>query len=153
MKAKARLVFRGDRQEIGDIPTFSPTPPSTTNRIAAAVACAEGKTIFHFDVEQAFVQSELDDEVYMRMPPGFGERSGTVVHLRKTLCGLKQAAKEWSGKLGGTLKSLGFEQSLTPCVLESGTTKKLSRTYKGCWNDVDGIVLLKTESFIQSVVR
>ena len=27
---------------------------------------------------------------------------------------------------------------LTPCVLESGTTIKLSRTYKGCWNDVDG---------------
>ena len=53
----------------------------------------------------------------MRMPPGLGERSGTVVHLRKTLYGLKQAATEWSGKLGRTLKSLGFEQSLTDsCV-------------------------------------
>ena len=46
IKAKARLVFRGDKQEIDNIQTFSPTPPNTTNRVAAAVACAEGKTIF-----------------------------------------------------------------------------------------------------------
>ncbi|CAM9884847.1 unnamed protein product [Sphacelaria rigidula] len=45
-KAKARLVFRGDRQEIGYIPTFSATPSTSTNRVAAAVVCAEGKTIF-----------------------------------------------------------------------------------------------------------
>ncbi|CAM9815992.1 unnamed protein product [Sphacelaria rigidula] len=46
MKAKPRLVSRGDRQQLGDIPTFSPTPPTTTIREAAAVACAEGKTRF-----------------------------------------------------------------------------------------------------------
>ena len=111
LKAKARLVFRGDRQEIGDIPTFAPTPPTTTNRVAAAVACAEGKTIFHFDVEQAFVQSELEDKIYMRLPPGLGERSGTVVFLRKGFYGLKQAAREWSGKLGKTLKGLGSSRA------------------------------------------
>ncbi|CAN0066305.1 unnamed protein product [Sphacelaria rigidula] len=117
MKANARLGFRGDRQEIGDILTFSPTPPTATNRVAAAVACAEGRTIFHFDVEQAFVQSELEEDVCMRLPPGLGERSGTVVHLHKTLYGLKQAAREWYGKLGKTLDGLGFEQSLIdPCV-------------------------------------
>ncbi|CAM9372171.1 unnamed protein product [Sphacelaria rigidula] len=53
----------------------------------------------------------------MRLPPGSGERSGTIVHLHKTLYGLKQAAREWYGKLGETLKGLGFEQSLIdPCV-------------------------------------
>ena len=49
---------------------------------------------------------------------------------------------------------------LTLCGLKLKTTGKLSRTYKGCWNDVcvcaqsarhNGIVLLKTECFIQSV--
>ncbi|CAM9200934.1 unnamed protein product [Sphacelaria rigidula] len=128
MKAKARLVFRGDRQEIGGIPTISPTPPTTTNRVDAAVACAEGKTIFHFDVEQAFVQSKLEDDVYMRLPPGLGERSGTVVHLHKTLYGLKQAAREWYGKLGKTLKGLGFEQSLIdPCAFRLIWTARRSK--------------------------
>ncbi|CAM9800095.1 unnamed protein product [Sphacelaria rigidula] len=112
MKAKARLVFRGDRDEIGDISTFSPTPSSTTNRVAAAVACAEGITIFHFDVEQAFVHCELNDEMYMRLPSGLGGRSGTVVHLRKGLYGIRQATREWFGELGKTLKSLGFDQIL-----------------------------------------
>ncbi|CAN0004879.1 unnamed protein product [Sphacelaria rigidula] len=46
-----------------DIPTFSPTPPVTTNRVAAAVACAEKKSILNLDVEQAFVQSGLKEEV------------------------------------------------------------------------------------------
>ena len=57
------------------------------------------------------------------------------------------------GTQGPFRESLSFSVCLTPCVLESGTTKKLSRTYKGCWNDVDGIGSLKTESFIQSVLR
>ncbi|CAN0004740.1 unnamed protein product [Sphacelaria rigidula] len=107
MKAKARLVFRGDRQEICDTPTFSQTPLTTTNQVAAAVACAEGNTIFHFDVEQDFVQSELEDDVYMRLPPGLGEGSDTVVHLRKSLYGLKQAAREWYGKLGKAMTVWG----------------------------------------------
>ena len=66
----------------------------------------------------------------MRLPPGLGERSGTiVVHLRKTLYGLKQAAREWYGKLGRTMKGLGFEQSLIdPCVfrlMDGGAVKVL----------------------------
>ena len=112
IKAKARLVFRGDKQEIDNIQTFSPTPPNTTNRVAAGVACAEGKKNFHFDVEHAFVQSDLQEEVYMRLSPRLDERSGTIVNLSKTLFGLRQAAREWFGKLGRTLRSLGFEQSL-----------------------------------------
>ncbi|CAM9343391.1 unnamed protein product [Sphacelaria rigidula] len=65
-KGKARLVPRGDRQEISDISMFRPTPSSTTSGVAAADACTDGNTIFHLDVEETFVQSELKDEVYMR---------------------------------------------------------------------------------------
>ena len=101
MKAKARLAFRGHKQEIDNIQTFSPTPPNTTNRVTAAIACAERKMIFHFDVEQAFVRSDLKEGVYIRLPPGLGQWSGTIVKLSKTLYGLRQAAREWFGKLGG----------------------------------------------------
>ena len=48
----------------------------------------------------------------MRLPPGLGERSGTVVHFRKTLHGLEQATRKWCGKLGKILKGIGFESSL-----------------------------------------
>lgn len=102
MKGKARLVLRGDFQKIGDIPTFLPTPRSITIPGAAAVACAKARTILHFDVEQTFVRSGLEDEVYMRLHSGLGKRSNTVVHARKTLYGLKQAAWKLSGELGIT---------------------------------------------------
>lgn len=58
---------------------------STTNREAEAVDCAEGGIILYFDGWVAFVQSKLNDEVFMRLPPRLGERSGTDVHLRTSL--------------------------------------------------------------------
>ena len=38
-----------------------------------------------FDIEQAFVQLELDHEVFMKLPPGCGSMSGKIVHLGKSL--------------------------------------------------------------------
>ncbi|CAM9481221.1 unnamed protein product [Sphacelaria rigidula] len=53
----------------------------------------------------------------MRLSPSLGERSGTVVHMSKSVYRIPQAAREWFGKLGETLKGLGFEQSLVdPCI-------------------------------------
>ncbi|CAM9877309.1 unnamed protein product [Sphacelaria rigidula] len=53
----------------------------------------------------------------MWLPPGLGERSGTVVHLRKSSYGIREAAQKWFGKLRKTLKDLGFDQSLIdPCT-------------------------------------
>ena len=49
--------------------------------------------ILHWDIEQAFVQSELDHEVFTKFPPGCGSMSGKVVRLNKSLYGLKQASR------------------------------------------------------------
>ena len=46
----------------------------------------------HFDVEQAFVQSKLDEDVFMRLPRGCDRLSGNVVRLNKSLYGLKKAS-------------------------------------------------------------
>ena len=60
----------------------------------------------HFDVEQAFVQSDLDAEIYLRLPPGCGAMSGKVVRLNKSVYGLKQASRTWYQLL---LVSVDFE--------------------------------------------
>ncbi|KAF0909138.1 hypothetical protein E2562_031640 [Oryza meyeriana var. granulata] len=65
------------------------------------------------DVKSAFLNGELDEEVYVKQPPGFivvGEE-GKVLRLRKALYGLRQAPRAWNVKLDRTLKALGFEQS------------------------------------------
>ena len=70
-----------------------------------------------FDVEQAFVQSKLDEDVFVRLPKGCGSLSRKVVRLNKSLYGLKRASRSWHAHLTPCLKTLGFQQCLADeCV-------------------------------------
>ena len=124
---KARLVARGcgQREGIDFFVTVTPTPTASCTRLLGAISCELDLDLCHFDTEQAFVQSNLDEDVFMRLPRGCGEMSGKVVRLNRSLYGLKQASRSWHNHLLSYMKSLGFEQSLADaCVLrlvESGT--------------------------------
>ena len=39
-------------------------------RLLSAIACELDLDVCHFDVEQAFVQSKLDEDVFLRLPRG-----------------------------------------------------------------------------------
>ena len=95
VKAKARLVAKGFKQKYGVdyLETFSPTANAVSKRLLAALACKYNLELLHWDIEQAFLQSELDHEVFMKLPPGCGSMSGKVVRLNKSLYGLKQASR------------------------------------------------------------
>ena len=69
------------------------------------------------DVDQAFIQSELDTEMFLRLRPGCRCLSGKVVRLNKAPHGLKQSGSSWYKLLSSTLVECGFEQCLVdPCV-------------------------------------
>ena len=78
---------------------YSPTVAVSSVRLLVAVACENDLSIRHFDVEQAFVQSELDEDVFMKLPEGCGRLSGKIVKLGKSLYGLRQASRKWHGRL------------------------------------------------------
>jgi hypothetical protein len=63
------------------------------------------------DVKSAFLNGFLEEEVYVKQPPGFEsvEFFHRVYRLRKALYGLKQAPRAWYGHLRGFLFSKGFE--------------------------------------------
>ena len=118
-KAKSRLVARGFKQREGvDFSeTFAPTVSSSCVRHMSAVAREGDLDLCHFDVDQAFVQSDLEEDIFLRLPKGCGDLSGKVVRLNKILYGLKQAPHTWYTHLATCLKILGFEQCMTDlCV-------------------------------------
>ena len=64
------------------------------------------------DVHNAFLHGDLEEEVYMKFPPGFSHSDPTkICWLRKSLYGLQQAPRCWFAKLSQALIKFGFEHS------------------------------------------
>ena len=63
IRAKARLVLKGFKQREGTdlFDNFSTTPAASCFRLLGAIACELGLDLYHFDAEQAFGQSTLED--------------------------------------------------------------------------------------------
>ncbi|CAM8972604.1 unnamed protein product [Rhodiola kirilowii] len=99
----------------------------TTVRCLLAVAVIRYWPIFLLDVDNAFSHGSLDEDVYMKLPPGYfkSEReAGKVCKLTKSLYGLKQAPRQWFAKFTEALLEFGFQQSLNDYslfTLQEGT--------------------------------
>ena len=113
---KAQLVARGYTQSYGiDYnETFALVAKLNTIRILIALAALFDWKLFQFDVKNAFLHGELEEEVYMAPSPGYflkTNNNGDVCHLRKSIYGLKQSPRAWFGKFSKTMLSAGYAQS------------------------------------------
>lgn len=111
-KHKARLVVKGyaQRHGIDYDEVFAPVARLDSVRLLIALAAHEGWEVHHMDVKSAFLNGDLQEEVYVEQPAGFvvGGKEHKVLKLRKALYGLHQAPRAWNAKLHDTLLSLGF---------------------------------------------
>ncbi|KAL0641854.1 hypothetical protein Bca4012_102653 [Brassica carinata] len=125
-RRKSRLVARGFTQTYGEdyVETFAPVAKLHTIRIVLSLAVNLEWDLWQMDVKNAFLQGELEDEVYMHPPPGLEHlvKNGNVLRLRKAIYGLKQSPRAWYNKLSTTLNGRGFRKSELDHTLFTLTT-------------------------------
>ena len=113
---KARVVTKGFHQRPGiDYKeTFSSVVKPATIHLIFSLALKNDWSIRQLDINNAFLQDTLSDEIYMSQPPGFQDvTSPTLVcKLCKALYGLKQAPRAWYHELRKFLITFGFKNSI-----------------------------------------
>nr|GEV66681.1 retrovirus-related Pol polyprotein from transposon TNT 1-94 [Tanacetum cinerariifolium] len=84
-----------------------------TVRLVLALAAQKQWKVYQFDVKSAFLNDDLQEEVYVCQPPGFEnlKEENKVYQLKKALYGLKQAPRAWYNKIDTFFHENGFERS------------------------------------------
>ncbi|GJU37359.1 putative ribonuclease H-like domain-containing protein [Tanacetum coccineum] len=112
LKNKARLVAKGYRQEEGiDFEeSFAPVARIEAIRIFIANAATKNMIIYQMDVKTAFLNGDLQEEVFVSQPEGFEDQDNPthVYRLKKALYGLKQAPRAWYDTLSKFLMANNF---------------------------------------------
>lgn len=92
-----------------------------TVRLLFAIAALNGLSVHHVDVKSAFLNGDLQEEVYVSQPDGFviKGKEHMVYRLHKAFYGLRQAPRAWNMRLDRVLKDLGF----TRCSQEQAVYK------------------------------
>ena len=112
---KAKLVAKGFRQKEGIdyFDTYAPVARIASIRVLLALASIFNFYVHQMDVKTAFLNGDLDEEVYMEQPKGFimHGHEKKVCKLVKSLYGLKQAQKQWHEKFDSVILSHGFKHN------------------------------------------
>lgn len=119
---KARLVAKGynQREGLDYQETFSPVVKMVSVRAMISLVANKGWCIQQMDVYNAFLQGDLNEEVYMQLPQGFAHKAQVSTQhnqgqrvcklLKSSLYGLKQASRQLNIKLTAALIDAGFKQ-------------------------------------------
>ncbi len=112
MRNKTRFVAQGFSQVEGlDFgKTFIFIARLEAIRIILAFAASKGFKLYQMDVKSAFLNGVIQEEVFVRQPPGFESPKypGRVYKLSKALYGLKQAPRAWYARLKTFLLEHGY---------------------------------------------
>lgn len=113
-RCKGRLAFKGytQRASIDYTKTFSPVVKIRTIYALIGTSVKHNWKMHQLDVNIAFLHGELDEEIYMELPPGLiVENPNQVCKLQKSLYGLKHTSRQCYAKWSSSLKYKGYQHS------------------------------------------
>nr|CCA19307.1 putative polyprotein [Albugo laibachii Nc14] len=142
---KARLVALGYRQTLGidHKETYSPVAGMNSIRVFHPYCCHFGACIQQFDVDTAFLNGRLEEEVYIYPPKDVEVDRNKVFKLNRSLYGLKQAAAAWYKTISRVIVAMDFKQCKSDsCVFirkrnESTVEKEIDPVIKELSNRFD----------------
>ena len=109
---KARVEPKGFTQTYGiDYQeTFAPVAKINSIRVLLSLAVNSDWPLHQLDIKNAFLNGDLEEEVFMSLPPGFEKKLGVnkVCRLKKSLYGLKQSPRAWFERFGKVVTNYGF---------------------------------------------
>ncbi|POM76712.1 Integrase catalytic core protein [Phytophthora palmivora] len=112
----SRWVFVIKKNQHGEIERLlgihSPVVSMEAIRVVIVLAFYYDLDLRQIDFTTAFLNDDMDVDVYMEQPELFDDGSGRVCLLKKSLYGLKQGPLIWNETLKKYLLKLGFKASI-----------------------------------------
>ena len=151
---KARLVIKGfyQREGIDYNAVFAPVVRTSTVRLFLSIVASYDLECHSIDIKNAFIQGDVEEQIFMRQPDGYDDSTGRVCILNKSLYGLKQAPRVWNKTLTAFILFLGFVQCRSDGALFMLYTPELGFILILCYVD-DIQIASKKLSSVQHIKK
>ncbi|GMF12666.1 unnamed protein product [Phytophthora lilii] len=151
VRYKARLVAKGFKQKFGVdfFETYSPVANMNSIRVVLSVVVAKAYVMEQLDVDTAFLNSDLKEQVFMEVPYETTNAGNVMCKLHKAIYGLKQAASAWHQTIHAVFMKIGFcSCGADQCVRVNGAKDEYVYV---CLYVNDMIIAAKTNKEIDEV--
>ena len=88
--------------------TFAPVMRFETLRTLLAMSAIHNWELQQMDIKGAYLNGKIVEELYMKQPTGFEDRTVRVCRLRRRIYGLQQAGNVWNHELNETMREFGY---------------------------------------------
>ena len=138
LKQKTRYIAKTFNQIFGSSysKSFVRTAILSSIRLLSALATHLHSEGFHFDVHSAYLNKDLEEDVYVEQPPGFEiprKKSKLVCNLSKGVYGLKQDGKFWNRTLDKFFNDFGLTRSMIDTCFSSKSNLRGNRIFYASW--------------------
>ena len=109
-KHRARIIAQGFTQVegINFDQTFAPVAKFSSLQTVFTLAAKHDLELHQMDVKATYLNTDLKEDLYMEVPPGFEIPEGHILKLKKGVYGTKQGGRVWYEDMRGMLSELGY---------------------------------------------